>query len=490
MTKELKRLSILMLVMFLALFGSTSVIQLVLAGQLSENPENRRALYDSYEVQRGSILVGGTAIATSVPSDDVYSWQRQYVDPDMWAPVTGYINPVLNSATRLEQAMNSELSGTAASQFVQRLEETISGQPPRGSNIELSLDADVQRVAYEALRGLQGAVVAIEPSTGRILAMATSPSYDTNTLASHNTGEVNTAYDALVADPAQPLDNRAIAGDLNPPGSTFKLVVASAALSTGEWTPESTLPNPATYTLPGTSTAIRNAGGGTCGGGDEVSIADALRLSCNIPFAELAVQLGDDVVRAEAERYGFNRSFPMVSDTTSFVSEPSVYPPMGSDDRTALSGYGQGDVRATPLQMAMVSAGIANNGVVMNPRTVDRVIAPDLTVQDTFGDTEFGRALDEDLAAEMVAMMTANVSDGAASGARIDGVEVAGKTGTAENGDTRPYTLWFTGFAPADDPQVAVAVVVEDGGGQGQSGSGNTIAAPIARQVMEAVLGQ
>ena len=485
MTKELRRLSILMLLMFLALFASTSVIQVVQAEALAENSRNTRALYDSYEVQRGSIIASGAAIASSVPSNDVYTWQRVYVDGDMWAPVTGYINPVLGAATGIEQAMNQELSGTAGSQFLDRIERIFTGQPPRGSNVELTLDAAVQRAAYDALGDLQGAVIAIEPSTGRVLAMVTSPSYDTNLLASHNTDEVNTLYEALDADPAHPLFNRAIGGDLNPPGSTFKLVVASAALASGRYTPDSTLPNPGSYQLPQSSTVIFNASGGACGSGDTVTIADALRLSCNIPFAELAVELGDAAIRDEAEKYGFNAAFSMPLEST-----PSSYPRALDEPQTALTGFGQGQVTATPLQMAMVSAGIANEGVVMNPRMVDQVIGADLSVQQTFDDTAFGTALDAGLAAQMVAMMVANVNDGAASGARIDGVDVGGKTGTAENGSSQPYTLWFTGFAPAENPEVAVAVVVEDGGGQGQSGSGNTIAAPIAKKVMEAVLGR
>ena len=486
MTKELRRLSILMLVMFLALFASTSWIQAIQAEALSENSANKRALYDSYEVQRGSIIASGSAIATSVPSGDVYSWQRVYTDADMWAPVTGYINPVLGSSTGLEQAMNQELSGTAGSQFLSRIERILSGQPPRGSNVVLSLDAAAQRAAYDALGDLQGGVIAIEPSTGRVLAMVTSPSYDTNLLASHNANDVNAVYDQLVADPTKPLSNRGIAGDLNPPGSTFKLVVASATLASGDYTPQSTLPNPAVYQLPQSSNVVYNASGGACGPGETVTIADALRLSCNIPFAELAVELGDTVIREEAEKYGFNRSFSLP-----ITSTQSGYPRTILDDpQTALSGFGQGQVTATPLQMAMVSAGIANEGVVMNPTMVDQVIGPDLIVQQEFESTEFGRALNDDIAAELVAMMVANVSDGAASGARIDGVEVGGKTGTAENGAGRPYSLWFTGFAPADNPQVAVAVVVENGGGRGQSGSGNAIAAPIAKKVMEAVLGR
>ncbi len=485
MTKELRRLSILMLIMFLALFSSTSWIQVVQAESLSQNAHNTRALYDSYQVQRGSIIASGAAIATSTASNDVFSWQRVYTDAAMWAPVTGWINPALGSATGIEGAMNAELSGTAGSQFLARIERIVSGQPQRGSNVVLSLNATVQRAAYEALGDLQGGVIAIEPKTGRILAMVTSPSFDTNLLAAHDGDQVNSAYDQLNADPTHPLFDRAIAGDLNPPGSTFKLVVASAALSTGQYTPQSTFPNPAQYQLPQSSAVISNASGGTCGPGDTVTIADALRLSCNIPMAELAVQLGDDVIRQEAEKYGFNASFSLP-----LASTASSYPRALDDPQTALTGFGQGQVIATPLQMAMVSAGIANGGVVMNPRMVDQVIAPDLSVQKTYDDTEFGRALDGPIAAEMVQMMVANVSDGAASGARMDGVDVAGKTGTAENGDTKPYSLWFTGFAPADDPQVAVAVVVENGGGQGQSGSGNTIAAPIAKKVMEAVLGR
>lgn len=483
MTKELRRLSIVMLVMFLGLLGATSWIQVVAANELQANPHNKRAVYDSYEVQRGSIFAGSEVIASSVASDDVYSWQRQYPDAEMWAPVTGYMNPVLNSRTGLEQAMNTQLSGTGSSQFLSRIERIVSGQPPRGSNVLTTLDPELQKIAFDALDGYQGAVVAMEPDTGRILVMATSPSFDTNELASHDSADVNEANDALVADPLKPLYNRAIAGDLDPPGSTFKLVVASAALASGQFTPESTFDNPAAWTLPGTTTDIHNFDRGTCGPGEKVTLADALRLSCNIPMAQLAVALGDDAIRDEAEKYGFNRSFELPLTSTA-----SVYPENLNAPQTALSGFGQSDVRATPLQMAMVSAGIANDGLVMNPRMVDSVVAADLTEQERFESTEFGRALTAEQAEIMTTMMIANVREGAASGARIDGVDVAGKTGTAEHGPGDPYTLWFTGFAPAEDPEVVVAVMVQDGGGLGQNGTSNGIAAPIAKKVIEAVL--
>lgn len=484
MTKELRRLSIVMLFMFISLFAATSWIQVVEADALGQDANNRRTLLDSYEIQRGSIIVDGVAIASSAPSDDRYQFQRVYTDGAMWEPVTGYFNPALQSATGIESALNGDLSGTGSSAFFAEIERILSGQPQTGFSVELSLDTAAQSAAYEALQGLEGAVVAIEPKTGRILALVSTPGFDSNLLATHDADAANATYDQLLEDPLEPLSNRAIAGDLNPPGSTFKLVVAAAAYASGEWTPESALPNPARFPLPQSNNTVSNAWGGTCGPGETVTIAEAIRLSCNIPMAELAVQLGDDRIREMAEKFGFNQSF-----STPLESTASSYPRGLDDAQTALSGFGQGKVTSTPLQIAMVAAGIANDGVVMNPRLVDTVIGNDLSVIRSYDDSEFGRALESDVADDVTASMVASVSTGAAQGARIDGVDVAGKTGTTENGD-KPYTLWFTGFAPADDPTVAVAVLVEDGGGQGQSGSGDTIAAPIAKKVIEAVLGR
>ncbi|PVE97974.1 penicillin-binding transpeptidase domain-containing protein [Microbacterium sp. TPD7012] len=484
MTKELRRLSIVMLFMFIALFAASSWIQVVEADSLAQNSHNKRTRLDSYEIQRGSIIVDGAAIATSIPSDDQYQFQRVYSDAPMWEPVTGWFNPALGSATGIEEAMNADLSGTGSNAFLAEVERILSGQPQRGFSVELSLNTAAQQAAYDALQGYQGAVIAIEPATGRILAMVSTPGFDTNLLASHDADAANATYDQLESDPTKPLSNRALRGDLNPPGSTFKLITAAAAYASGEWTPDSTLPNPSRYTLPGSSNTVSNAWGGTCGSGDTVTIAEAIRLSCNIPMAELAVELGDDRIREMAEKFGFNKSF-----STPLESTPSSYPRALDDAQTALSGFGQGQVTATPLQIAMLAAGIANDGVVMNPQMVDAVIGNDLSVIRSFENSEFGRAMEAETADQITASMVASVSNGAAQGARIDGIDVAGKTGTAENGN-RPHTLWFTGFAPADDPAVAVAVVVEDGGGQGQSGSGDTIAAPIAKKVIEAVLGR
>ncbi|MGR0218848.1 peptidoglycan D,D-transpeptidase FtsI family protein [Agromyces sp. ZXT2-6] len=482
MNRELKRVTIVALLMFLTLFVATTVIQYVQSENLAADPRNARTLYESYSVERGPILVGGDPIAYSEPSDDDYKFQRIYANGPLYAPVTGFI-PVNGEATGLELSLNAELSGQSDSQFFDSLNRLISGQDPMGASVEVAIDPVAQQAAWDALGDYTGAVIVTEPATGRIIAMVTKPTFDPNSLAVHNGEQVEETYQALVEDPADPLFNRATGGDMNPPGSVFKLVMTAAALESGQYTPDSTFPNPAEFTLPGTSSVVRNSSGGTCGGGSEVTLATALRLSCNIPFAELALELGDDAIRAQAEKFGFNSDF-----TTPNPTAMSTYPADPDEPQTALTGFGQGDVRATPLQMAMVSAAIANDGIVMNPDLVDAITAPDFRTIEEFSAAEFGRAISAETARTMTEMMVQGVENGAASNARIDGVSVAGKTGTAENGEDDPYTLWFTGFAPADDPQYAITVLVEDGGGLGQEGFGNAIAAPVAKQVLEAVL--
>ena len=484
MNRELKRVTVVSLLMFLALFVSSTIIQFVQAEALAADPRNSRTLYESYSVERGPILVGGDPIAFSQPADDLYRFQRVYANGPLYVPVTGYI-PVNGEATGLEQSLNSYLSGQSSSQFFDSLNRLISGQDPMGASVEVAIDPVLQQAAWDALGDYTGAVYVSEPATGRILAMVTKPTFDSNALAVHDSATVQATYEGLLADPSDPLFNRATGGDMNPPGSVFKLVVTAAALESGSYTPESTFPNPASLTLPGTNSVVRNSSGGTCGGGSEVTLATALRLSCNIPFAELGMELGDTAIRQQAEKFGFNSEFLIPTAT-----EPSTYPRALDEPQTGLTAFGQGDVRATPMQMSMVSAAIANGGIVMNPNLVDSITAPDFTPLQEFEPVEFGRAISEQTANTMVQMMVNGVENGAASNARIDGVSVAGKTGTAENGEDDPYTLWFTGFAPADNPQYAITVLVEDGGGLGQEGFGNGIAAPVAKQVLEAVLNQ
>ncbi|ROS58135.1 cell elongation-specific peptidoglycan D,D-transpeptidase [Frigoribacterium sp. PhB160] len=489
MNKELRRVSFVVLAMFVALFLSTTYITAFQADSLRADGRNYRTLLASYSAQRGPILVGGQAVAQSVPVDDVYEFQRTYPDPQVYAPVTGYYT-LGQGARGIEDSMNEYLTGNANAQFFDQINSVLTGQDPEGATVNLTIDPAVQQTAYDALGDNAGSVVAMDPKTGKILAMVSKESYDPNQLASHDRDAVKSAYDALVADPGDPLQNRAIEGDLYAPGSTFKLITVAAALESGDYTPDSEFPNPATLQLPQSTSSINNAEGGSCGGGENATIATALRLSCNIPMAQLGRALGADALSDQAEAFGFgdeSLAIPQAVTPSRFPTETSNGSPI--DDATLmLQSFGQGSDRVTPLQMAMVSAAIANGGTEMNPTLIDSVVNPDLSPVGDFSPSEYGKPISADTASTMTDMMVQDVADGAASNARIDGVDVAGKTGTAENGTGDPYTLWFTGFAPAADPEVAVAVVVENGGGQGQSAFGNSVASPIAKKVLEAVL--
>lgn len=484
MNRELKRVSLVVLGMFIALFLSASLIQAIQVDSLAADGRNTRTIYDGYGIKRGSILVEGVAIAESIPTTDQYKFQRIYTKPEVYSNVTGYYT--LNQGlTGLEAAMNSQLTGRDNSQFLSQLNAILTGQSVQGADVELTINPRMQQVAWEALGDYAGAVVVTEPSTGKVLALASRPSYDPNALASHNTKSVIDTYKSLLSNPGKPLIDRAITGDMNPPGSVFKLVMMAAALESGKYTPESTFPNPAQFQLPGTTVFIENANRGACPpGGATVSLNDALRYSCNIPFAQLGLALGRQAILDQAKKFGFNVGFQIPLKV-----EPSNFPTTMNDPQTALASFGQFDVRTTPMQMALVSAGIANGGKVMYPNMVNAVIESNLKPSSQFEAKQFSQAMSQANAATLTKMMVAAVNDSyLITNARIKGVSVAGKTGTAENGLGAPFTLWFTGFAPADNPKYAVAVVIEDGGGLGQNGSTNDIAVPIARKVLEAEL--
>jgi len=480
MIRPFRRVTLVVFGMFVALMVASTLIQGVFADELRQDPRNVRTTLQGYDVRRGSILVAGEPIAESVPSGDMYQYKRVYPQGPLYSSVTGYFT--LNAGrTGIESAMNDELSGTSGSQFFDTLNRIITGQSPQGDSVQLTIDPKVQQAAWDALGDYRGAIVAIEPSTGRVLAMVSKPTFDPNSLTGTDGSAVDAAYQALVDDPGKPLDNRAIAGDEYHPGSTFKVVMSASALSTGSYTTESAFPNPASLQLPQSSAVITNASGTQCGPGDQVSLLNALVLSCNIPFAELGMSLGRQQIGTTAQAFGFNKDLSIPLKVT-----PSIWPTLQSDAQTALASFGQEDVRATPLQIAMVSAAVANHGVLMKPQLVDSVIAPDLSVRSGFSAEQWATPVSPQVADTVRDMMVQVVSrpDGTSHLAAIPGVDVAGKTGTAENGPGDPYTLWFTGFAPANDPQVAVAVVVEDGG----SGTSYDLTAPMGKQVIEAVL--
>ncbi|TIH36195.1 peptidoglycan D,D-transpeptidase FtsI family protein [Subtercola vilae] len=481
MERELRRVTISIVAMFLSLLVATSIIQAVQVDSLNADPRNIRAQNVQALTQRGAILVAGRPVAQSIPATDSYKYQRVYSNGPLYSAVTGFF-PVDGESTGIEGAMQSTLAGTN-NKFFDQINSLFTGQHPQGDSVELTLDPVAQQAAFDALGGLRGAVVVLEPKTGRILAMVSTPSFDPNTLADHDTAKVNTTYSGLLNEPVDPLVNRATGGNLNPPGSTFKLVVSSAAFGTGQYTPDSQLPNLSVLPLPGTYTGVHNDTNTPCGPGGTVSIATAEVNSCNIPFAELGMKLGGQTIKDQADLFGFNQKLNIPFPVTA-----SSYPLYTDPAQLAESSFGQQDDRATPLQMAMVSAGIANAGTVMYPNLVDSVISPTLQPVQTFSPRVLSTATSPATAAAVTQMMLAGVSTGIASGARIPGVDVAGKTGTSQNGPGQPYSLWFTGFAPAQNPQYAIAVVVENGAGQGQNADGNGVAAPIAKKVLQALL--
>ncbi|HEX2499115.1 MAG TPA: penicillin-binding protein 2 [Actinomycetes bacterium] len=485
MNKPLRRMALVAALMLFALLANANIRQVVTADEYRDKPDNRRTLLAEYSKPRGPILVGDREIAFSRETKrGELKFQRVYADGPVYAPVTGYISPAFG-ATAIERAQNAYLNGSADEFFVRRVLDLLTNEEQRAGSVRLSLDDQAQQAAYKGLAatGRKGAVVAIEPRTGAILAMASVPSFDPNKLASNDIEEATRAKKQLEADPDQPLDNRAILHRY-PPGSTFKVVTAAAALSNG-YKPDTEVPGPAELDLPQTTRVLPNYDGRPCGPDNRTTLLNALRISCNTAFGAVGLDLGADKLKETAERFGLNQDldFPMQEAT-------SIFPEDADPPQTALSAIGQFDVAITPLQAAMIAAGVANGGVVMQPYLVQEVRGPDLTTVYTAEPKPMPNqpAISPEAASELTTMMIDVVQNGTGQAAQIPGMLVAGKTGTAQHGEgTRPHA-WFISFAPADDPQIAVAVVVESGLDDPSDISGGRLAAPIAKSVMEAYL--
>ena len=479
MNRPIRRIALVMGILLVALLVNVTVIQVLLADDYRDRPGNQRVLLEEYDRERGPILVGADPAARSKETGDTLRFLRVYPNGPLYAPVTGFYSLVYG-ATGLERTENRILTGRSALFVVDRAEQLFAGREPRGGAVSTTIDARAQRAAFNGLRGKKGAVVAIEPATGRILASVQSPSFDPNILSSHDPAEIRDYYESLEADPAKPLLNRPIVA-LNPPGSTFKIVTAAAALASGRYTPDSVIPGPRAYDLPNSTKKIRNWNGQACGPDNLVTLRQALAISCNTAFAWLGNQLGDDALRQQAELMGFDSRFeiPLRAATSRFPENPD-------EPQTAMSAIGQFDVRATALQMAMVGAAVGNSGKTMNPYLVQEVRGPDLAILQTTEPSVFKQSLAPLYAAQLTEMLVNVVDNGTGTNARIPGVRVAGKTGTAQTGNDNPAVAWFVAFAPAQSPEVAVAVMVEDAGAP--EVSGNLLAAPIAKDVIEAVL--
>jgi peptidoglycan glycosyltransferase len=451
--KAIRRVWVVVAIMVLALMINITASYLLRSESLLNNPQNRRVLQAQFNQQRGAILVGNTPVVQTVAVQGPYAYQREYSNGPLYAPVSGYFS-FSYGRSKLEQVYNSQLSGSDSDSIIQRVQDEITGQLPQGASIQTTINAKAQQAAWNAIGDHTGAVVAVDYTTGAILAYVSRPSYDPGPLAGSDAAAVQAAWNAMNSDPSKPGLDRA-GGEIKPPGSTFKLIVLSAALEAG-YTLDSMIDSPNKLLLPGTNTYLGNAD--SCGG-TQITLRQALRVSCNTAFANLGMKLGQDAIRAQAEKYGFDAKFG--GDVNSVAS---TFPTNLSEDQLAMSSIGQFDVAATPLQMAMVSAAIANGGVEMQPHFVSEIRNPDLSLLSTTKTKQLSTPVDPATASALQDAMFGVVDSGTGTAAQVSGMKIGGKTGTAENDPSHPSFSWFTGFST--DPHVAIAVF-SDGGPKG-----------------------
>ncbi|MGV4981570.1 peptidoglycan D,D-transpeptidase FtsI family protein [Streptomyces sp. NRAIS4] len=483
MNKPLRRIAIFCGLLILALLIRDNYLQYVKADQLATQKENRRVSIERYAHPRGDIIVDGNPITGSVQgTHGDFKYKRTYKDGAMWAPVTGYSSQVYGS-NYLEGVEDSILTGNDDRLFFRNTLDMITGKQRQGGNVVTTLNAAAQKAAFDGLKqqGGKGAVVALEPSTGKILAMASYPSYDPSTIAGGSDGK---AWTTLSKDKAEPMVNRALR-ETYPPGSTFKVVTAAAALENGLYKSADEKTNsPLPWTMPGTRTQLKNEGNIPC---ENADLRTALQYSCNTVFGKVGSDLGNDKMLAEAKKFGF--------DSEQFVpvrSNASVFSDNMNPSQTALSSIGQYNTAATPLQMAMVASAVANDGKLMKPYMVDKLQGSNLDTVAQTEPQEMSRPLSSQNAQILQDMMQTVVQKGTGTNAQIPGVTVGGKTGTAQHGvanSANPYA-WFISYAklPDGSSPVAVAVVIEDESANRDDISGGGLAAPIAKSVMEAVI--
>ena len=474
MNRQIRAVSLLAGLMFLALMVNLTGSAMFRQTSLNNDPHNVRVRDAEFSQNRGNILVGSRPIATTTSSNGKFAYQRVYPSGPKYAPITGYYS-YYYGRSMLEQTQNAQLTGTSDAQWLSRITGTLSGHKPEGGSITTTINAKAQDAAWDGLKGKKGAVVALDYTTGAVLAMASSPSYDPNELASHHLNDTTRAWKNLVADPSSPLTNRATR-EIYPPGSTFKLVTAAAALQNG-YHPNSMVDSPENWILPGTRTPLTNE---TNCGGSRITLAHALDISCNTAFGKVGVSLGQDKIRDQAERFGFGKV--VNSDVSSVASR---FPQDLTDAQLAQSSIGQYDVAASPLQMAMVTAGIANGGKLMTPYLTAQVRASNLQVVSEHHPKQMSQPMTKESAEQLKAMMASVVNNGTGKRARINGTTVGGKTGTAQTVKGKAPYAWFVGWS--DNPHVAVAVFIQSSDTAINEVSGGRLAAPIARDVIEAM---
>ncbi|MFF5144426.1 peptidoglycan D,D-transpeptidase FtsI family protein [Streptomyces sp. NPDC013157] len=490
MNKPLRRIAIFCGLLVLTLLLRDNWLQYVKADTLREDPSNRRVTIARYSTPRGDIIVDGNPITGSTASGSSglndLKYKRTYKNGPMWSPVTGYASQAFG-ANQLESLEDGILTGNDDRLFFRNTLDMITGKQKQGGNVVTTLSAAAQKAAYNGLKtqGGKGAVVALEPSTGKILALASYPSYDPSAFAGTSDTDAE-AWKKLQKkyNPNDPMLNRALR-ETYPPGSTFKVVTAAAALQNGLYkSADENTDSPLPYVMPGTTTELKNEGNIPC---KNATMRNALKFSCNTVFGKIGADLGNDKMLAEAKKFGFDSE-----QFTPVRSSASVFSDNMNQSQTALSSIGQYNTAATPLQMAMVASAVANDGKLMKPYMIDKLQSSNLDTISQTDPEEMSQPLSSSNAQVLQSMMETVVKDGTGKNAQINGITVGGKTGTAQHGvenSENPYA-WFISYAklPDGSKPVAVAVVIEDDQANRDDISGGGLAAPIAKSVMEAVI--
>ena len=470
MSAPVRRLFAVIVLMFGALVLFTSRWTVFEAKSLNDNALNRRQLLEQLEIKRGLIRAAdGTVLARSVRGrGGVY--RRTYPQGDLLSHAIGYWS-ISYGRAGLERSRNDELAGSGSD--LGSIIDQLQGKRRDGDNVDLTLNPNAQRIAINALGGQKGSVVALDPHTGAVKVMASYPQFDP--------GQIATSYPKLASQPGAPLLNRATQGQY-PPGSSFKVLTDVAAIDTGRFSPDSTLNGDSPKTISGVP--LSNDGGQSFG---DIPLTDALTHSVNTVWAQVGEALGRGTMAKYMERFGFYAKPPLdyPSDqryaSGEYLNGSLLSPTSGRIDVGRMA-IGQDKLLVTPLQMAMVAAAVANQGVLVRPHLTARVVDPDGRVRDSVGTSVYHRVMKADTAQKVAQMMSNVVKEGTGTAAALSGIDVAGKTGTAEI-QAGVNQVWFIAFAPINNPRVAIAVTVER-----SSGQGGTVAAPIAKQVMEALL--
>jgi peptidoglycan glycosyltransferase len=479
--RPIRRVGYAVTILILLLVGQLTYLQVVDANNLANDPKNVRKQLKDFNRARGKILTAdGQIVAESTPTTGDFKYLRQYPQVDLFAHVAGYQSFVnLVGSSGVEESYNKVLTGQDTSLQLQNIGNALSGKADT-NDVVLSLTESAQKAAKDALGGQRGSVVALDVQTGAVLAMYSNPTFNPNGLSVHNTQVVQDTFNQINSGDKAALQ-RAYR-DRYSPGSTFKTITTKSALETGTATPETEFPFSDGFLIPGTQTTLRNFGNGSCGGS---SLTDSLVESCNATFAQLGYEMGD-AFAPQMEQCGINQAPPI---DLSPAAADSIGPTPGADRaRFALAGIGQGDVFTTPLQMALIAEGIANNGVIREPHVVKEIRNSEGTTVRTIDPTDWTKCMEPTTAAALTNMMIQVVARGSGAEAQIDGVTVAGKTGTAQTTAGESPHAWFIAFAPAETPRYAVAVIVEHGGDFGDEATGGAVAAPKAKAVLENLL--